>query len=127
PIRALRPPARKPPRSRRPEKRRPRRPMQTKPECGSARLLRRTRHRQKGAPEARRATMQISEGGDESFISHLIELRDRLLRIIVSVLAVFACLAYWSSDIYSLLARPLLAALPSGGSMIATDVVGVFL
>jgi sec-independent protein translocase protein TatC len=69
----------------------------------------------------------MSEGGEETFISHLVELRDRLLRIIGAVLLVFLCLAYWASDIYSLLARPLLAALPSGGSMIATDVVGVFL
>jgi sec-independent protein translocase protein TatC len=67
------------------------------------------------------------DGGEDTFISHLVELRDRLLRIIGAVLLVFVCLAYWASDIYALLARPLLAALPSGGSMIATDVVGVFL
>lgn len=65
--------------------------------------------------------------GEESFISHLIELRDRLLKIIVAVLLVFLVLFYWASDIYTLLARPLLAALPSDGKMIATDVVGVFL
>ena len=69
----------------------------------------------------------MSDGAEDTFISHLVELRDRLLRIIGAVLIVFLCLAYWASDIYSLLARPLLAALPSGGSMIATDVVGVFL
>jgi sec-independent protein translocase protein TatC len=64
---------------------------------------------------------------EDTFISHLVELRDRLLRIIVAVLAVFLVLFYWSSDIYTLLAKPLLAALPAGGKMIATDVVGVFL
>ena len=69
----------------------------------------------------------MNESGEETFISHLVELRDRLLRIIGAVLLVFLCLAYWASDIYSLLAKPLLAALPAGGSMIATDVVGVFL
>jgi sec-independent protein translocase protein TatC len=69
----------------------------------------------------------MTDGGEDTFISHLVELRDRLLRIIGAVLLVFVCLAYWASDIYALLARPLLAALPSGGSMIATDVVGVFL
>jgi sec-independent protein translocase protein TatC len=69
----------------------------------------------------------MSSGGEETFISHLVELRDRLLRIIVATLIVFLCLFYWASDIYALLARPLLAALPVGGSMIATDVVGVFL
>ena len=69
----------------------------------------------------------MSDGSEETFISHLVELRDRLLRIIGATLLVFLALFYWASDIYSLLARPLLAALPSGGSMIATDVVGVFL
>jgi sec-independent protein translocase protein TatC len=69
----------------------------------------------------------MTAGNEETFISHLVELRDRLLRIIGATMLVFLCLFYWSSDIYSLLAKPLLAALPVGGSMIATDVVGVFL
>jgi sec-independent protein translocase protein TatC len=69
----------------------------------------------------------MSGADEESFVSHLIELRDRLLRIIAAVLLVFLALLYWSSDIYTLLARPLLAALPADGKMIATDVVGVFL
>ncbi len=63
----------------------------------------------------------------DTFISHLIELRDRLLRAILAVIAVFLCLFYWAKDLYALLAKPLLAALPAGGQMIATDVVGVFL
>ncbi len=63
----------------------------------------------------------------ESLISHLIELRDRLLRAILAVVLVFLCLFPWAKDLYSLLARPLLLALPQGGQMIATDVVGVFL
>lgn len=60
-------------------------------------------------------------------MSHLIELRDRLLRAILAVVLVFLCLFPWAKDLYSLLARPLLLALPQGGQMIATDVVGVFL
>ena len=64
---------------------------------------------------------------EDTFISHLVELRDRLLRAIVAVLVVFIALFYWASDIYTLLAQPLLASLPAGGKMIATDVVGVFL
>jgi len=63
----------------------------------------------------------------ESLISHLVELRDRLLRAILAVALVFLCLFPWAKDLYSLLARPLLLALPQGGQMIATDVVGVFL
>jgi sec-independent protein translocase protein TatC len=63
----------------------------------------------------------------DTFISHLVELRDRLLRAIGAVFVVFLCLLYWAKDLYALLAKPLLAALPAGGQMIATDVVGVFL
>jgi len=63
----------------------------------------------------------------DTFISHLVELRDRILRAILAVIAVFLCLFYWAKDLYALLAKPLLAALPAGGQMIATDVVGVFL
>ncbi len=63
----------------------------------------------------------------DTFISHLIELRQRLVRSIVAVLVVVLCLLPWSRDIYALLAQPLLAALPKGGQMIATDVIGPFL
>lgn len=64
---------------------------------------------------------------EESFLSHLVELRDRLIRALLSVLIVFLCLFPWAKDLYALLAQPLLATLPKGGQMIATDVVGVFL
>src|SRR6187431_3784578 len=63
----------------------------------------------------------------DTLISHLVELRDRLLRAILAVLIVFLCLFPWAKDLYTLLAQPLLAVLPQGGQMIATDVVGVFL
>ena len=63
----------------------------------------------------------------DTFVSHLVELRDRLLRAILAVLVVFLCLFPWAKELYSLLAQPLLAVLPQGGQMIATDVVGVFL
>jgi sec-independent protein translocase protein TatC len=63
----------------------------------------------------------------ESFISHLIELRSRLLRSIVAVVIVLVCLVPWAKDIYALLAAPLLKALPRGSTMIATDVTGTFL
>ena len=64
---------------------------------------------------------------EESFLSHLVELRNRLIRALLSIAVVFLCLFPWAKDLYSLLAQPLLAKLPSGGQMIATDVVGVFL
>ncbi len=68
----------------------------------------------------------MSDETQEPFISHLIELRSRLIRSIIAVLAVFLCLVNWARDIYSLLAQPMLAALPQGGHMIATDVAGAF-
>ena len=64
---------------------------------------------------------------EQPFLSHLIELRDRLIRALLSILVVFLCLFPWAKDLYALLAQPLLATLPAGGQMIATDVVGVFL
>ena len=65
-------------------------------------------------------------GTSESFIAHLIELRARLLNIIVVLLVVFIGLFPWASDLYTLLAKPLLAKLPKGGQMIATDVTTPF-
>ena len=63
----------------------------------------------------------------DTFISHLMELRDRLLRCLIAIAVVLVCLFPWAKDLYTLLAQPLLAVLPQGGQMIATDVVGVFL
>ena len=62
----------------------------------------------------------------ESFIAHLIELRTRLLHSVVALLLVFVCLFPWASDLYTLLAQPLLAKLPKGAQMIATDVTTPF-
>lgn len=70
--------------------------------------------------------MSEPEAAQETFISHLIELRTRLVRAIVAVLGVFLIVAYWTKDIYSFLAKPLLAVLPAGASMIATDVTTTF-
>ena len=60
-------------------------------------------------------------------LSHLFELRNRLIRALLAVAIVFVCLFPWARELYALLAHPLLARLPQGGQMIATDVVGVFL
>jgi len=62
----------------------------------------------------------------ENFISHLLELRTRLLHSATALLLVFICLFPWASDLYALLAQPLLAKLPAGGQMIATDVTTPF-
>ena len=62
----------------------------------------------------------------ENFISHLIELRDRLLRTLIGFALVLLMLLPFANKIYSLLAAPLLAKLPSGGQMIATAVTTPF-
>ena len=62
----------------------------------------------------------------ESFISHLIELRNRLLRAIVGWLLVFVALFPFADKLYSLLAAPLLSKLPQGAQMIATAVTTPF-
>ncbi|MCL4471027.1 MAG: twin-arginine translocase subunit TatC [Sulfuricella sp.] len=62
----------------------------------------------------------------ESFISHLIELRNRLIRALIAVGLVFVCLFPFAGDLYAVLAHPLLAVLPKGGQMIATDVTTPF-
>lgn len=65
-------------------------------------------------------------GISESLIGHLIELRARLLNSAIALLLAFACLFPWAADLYSLLAQPMLAKLPLGGQMIATDVTTPF-
>lgn len=62
----------------------------------------------------------------DSFVSHLIELRDRLLRVIIGMVLVMLCLFPFANDIYHFLALPLLQSLPAGGQMIATDVTTPF-
>jgi sec-independent protein translocase protein TatC len=63
----------------------------------------------------------------DTFISHLIELRERLIKALLSIGIVFIALFYWSGDIYDLLAYPMLRVLPEGTRMIATGVVTPFL
>lgn len=64
---------------------------------------------------------------NEPFISHLIELRDRLLRGLVAVLVIFLSLFYWANDIYTFFAEPLMAHLPETSTMVAIDVASPFL
>jgi sec-independent protein translocase protein TatC len=62
----------------------------------------------------------------DSFIGHLIDLRTSILHSALALLLVFLCLFPWASELYALLAQPLLAKLPKGGQMIATDVTTPF-
>ena len=69
------------------------------------------------------------EGTEAPFVSHLIELRDRLIRAVIAVAVAFAVLAFWPgpSGLYDLLAAPLVAQLPQGSTLIATNVISPFL
>ncbi|MGI2000822.1 twin-arginine translocase subunit TatC [Shewanella frigidimarina] len=62
----------------------------------------------------------------QPLISHLLELRNKLLKAIGSVLLVFITIVYWANDIYHYIALPLMRSLPETGSMIATDVAAPF-
>ncbi|OUR63087.1 twin arginine-targeting protein translocase TatC [Colwellia sp. 39_35_sub15_T18] len=61
-----------------------------------------------------------------TLFDHLLELRYRLLKAVVSVLVVFCSMFYFTNDIYEYVSQPLLATMPEGGQMIATDVASSF-
>ena len=71
----------------------------------------------------------MTDAGDDlerPLIAHLLELRARLLRGIVGLLLVLACLLPFANRLYALLAQPLLDKLPKGGQLIATQVASPF-
>ncbi|MDC0609778.1 twin-arginine translocase subunit TatC [Vibrio sp.] len=63
---------------------------------------------------------------NQTLIGHLIELRNRLLKSLIAVLVVFLGLIYFSNHIYEFISQPLIAQLPKGASMIATNVTSPF-
>lgn len=63
---------------------------------------------------------------DSSLLEHLIELRGRLIKIVLAIVIVFLCLFSWAKDIYNLLAAPLMAVLPEGSKLLATDITAPF-
>ena len=65
--------------------------------------------------------------GQDTFISHLVELRERLVRSLAAVLIVLLAILPWAAELYDLLAYPMMRALPEGTKMIATGVVTPFL
>lgn len=68
------------------------------------------------------------EGTEQPFVSHLVELRDRLIRGVIAVAVCFAALALWPgpSGLYDMLAAPLVSHLPEGTKLIATNVISPF-
>ena len=75
------------------------------------------------------ATPDELDGTEQPFVAHLVELRDRLVRALIAVGIVFAVLSFFPgpSALYDLLARPLVAQLPAGAHLIATNVISPFL
>ena len=64
---------------------------------------------------------------EQPLISHLLELRDRLLRMVLVVLVIFICLFPFANELYTLLAQPLMQHMPEGSSMVAIEVASPFL
>jgi sec-independent protein translocase protein TatC len=67
-----------------------------------------------------------AEFNEQSFVSHLVELRNRLLRVVVFIIVVFLCASPFANEIYVFLSGPLLQSMPENSSMIATDVASPF-
>ncbi|MFC3284377.1 twin-arginine translocase subunit TatC [Litchfieldella rifensis] len=70
---------------------------------------------------------QDKDQAQAPLIEHLIELRSRLIRAVIAVLVIFLGLYAFANDIYSFVAQPLMALLPEGSQMIATEVASPFL
>lgn len=68
----------------------------------------------------------MSESAQETFLSHLFELRDRLVRSLVALGLVFLPTFFFASELYDLLAMPMMRTLPEGSKMIATGVITPF-
>lgn len=64
---------------------------------------------------------------EQPFVKHLIELRDRLLRVVLAITVIFLGLFPFANDLYQFLAEPLMRHMPAGTSMIATEVASPFL
>jgi sec-independent protein translocase protein TatC len=69
---------------------------------------------------------QEGSAPEESFFSHLVELRDRIIKASIAVIIIFLSMVYWAPDIFHALADPMLKVLPAGAHMIVTDVTGSF-
>ena len=67
---------------------------------------------------------QLAEG---TLISHLLELRDRLLRAFIAVIVVFVPCAFFSNELFTIVAQPLINQLPENSSLIATSVISPFM
>jgi sec-independent protein translocase protein TatC len=74
--------------------------------------------------EERPAEERLAEG---TLISHLVELRQRLLKCVIAIAIVFAPCAWFANDLFTIIATPLIAKMPVGSSMIATSLISPFM
>jgi sec-independent protein translocase protein TatC len=72
-------------------------------------------------------TTEASPEPEQSFLSHLIELRQRLVRAAIAIVIVFAALTPFMKDIFDLMSKPMMAALPDGAKLLATGVITPFM
>ena len=79
-------------------------------------------------PEAERDPHDVAvDTHEQPFLEHIIELRARILRSFLAIFVIFIPAYYFANDLYAFVAAPLVAALPEGSSMIATQVATPFL
>ena len=74
--------------------------------------------------EERPAEERLAEG---TLISHLVELRQRLLKCVIAIAIVFAPCAWFANDLFTIIATPLISKMPAGSSMIATSLISPFM
>jgi sec-independent protein translocase protein TatC len=74
--------------------------------------------------EERLAEERLAEG---TLISHLVELRQRLLKCVIAIAIVFAPCAWFANDLFTIVATPLISKMPAGSSMIATSLISPFM
>lgn len=73
--------------------------------------------------DERTAEERLAEG---TLISHLVELRQRLLKCVIAIAIVFAPCAWFANDLFTIIATPLISKMPAGSSMIATSLISPF-
>ena len=73
------------------------------------------------------AEPEKSDAAEGSLISHLLELRDRLLYAVIAIAVVFLALVPFAGDVYTMVAKPLMNVMPPGATMVATEVASPFL
>ena len=74
--------------------------------------------------DERSAEERLAEG---TLISHLVELRQRLLKCVIAIAIVFAPCAWFANDLFTIIATPLISKMPAGSSMIATSLISPFM